>query len=173
MAAVDFFLKIEGVDGESVDDKHKGEIEISSFSWGLSQSGSFGTGGGGGAGKASFQDLHFSTTVSKASPMLMLACASGQHFKKATLTCRKAGGEQRSAGEFLYVKMEDVLVSSYQSGSHSLDSGFSNLGGDGLPTDQFSLNFTKIEYDYVSQSADGKPGAVTAASWDLAQGKKA
>src|SRR5580765_8167047 len=117
--AFDAFLKIEGIDGESTDDKHKGEIEISSFSWGVSNPGSFASGGGGGSGKVSFQDLHFTATTSKASPKLFLFCATGEHFKKATLTCRKAGGEsQGSRAEFLYVKMEDVLVSSYSLGSN-------------------------------------------------------
>src|SRR2546430_3152894 len=108
MAAVDFFLKIEGVDGESTDDKHKGEIDIESFSWGVSQSGSHGAGGGGGAGKASFQDLHFHTHVDKSSPKLFLACATGEHFKKAVLTCRKARQEQQ---EYMKITMSDCLVS--------------------------------------------------------------
>src|SRR5687768_12512993 len=95
MAAVDFFLKIEGIDGESTDDKHKGELDIQSWSWGVSNMGTAGHGGGGGAGKASFQDIHFSTHVSKASPKLMLTCATGEHIKKATLVCRKAGKEQQ------------------------------------------------------------------------------
>src|SRR6266542_976170 len=98
MAAVDFFLKLEGVDGESADSKHKGEIDVESWSWGESQSGTHGAGGGGGAGKVSMQDFHFVMKVNKASPKLMLACATGQHIKEATLTCRKAGKDQQ---EFL------------------------------------------------------------------------
>ena len=94
MAAVDFFLKLDGIDGESVDDKHKGEIEITSWSWGVNQTSHAG-GGGGGAGKSVPLDFTFGHRIDKASPKLMLACATGQHIKQATLTCRKAGGQQQ------------------------------------------------------------------------------
>ena len=112
MGAVDYFLKIEGIAGESADSKHKGEIDIQSFSWGATQSGSFAMGGGGGAGKVAMQDFHFVMKMNKASPKLMLACANGEHIKKATLVCRKAGKEQQ---EYLKVEFGDILVSSYQS----------------------------------------------------------
>lgn len=161
MAAVDFFLKLDGIDGESTDDKHKGEIDIESFSWGVSQMGAHGSGGGGGAGKAVFQDVHFTTKVGKASPKLMLACATGQHIKKATLTVRKAGGTQE---EYYKVTLSDLLVSSYQSGGHS--------GGDVIPTDQFSLNFSKIEIEYKEQKADGSVGSPVKAGYDVKANKK-
>src|SRR5215472_15946713 len=96
MAVVDYFLKLDGIDGESSDAKHKNEIDVESWSWGQSQSGTSGHGtGGGGAGKVNMQDFHFVMKVNQASPKLMLACASGQHIKSGTLTCRKAGGEQQ------------------------------------------------------------------------------
>src|SRR4051794_17608184 len=91
MALFDAFLKIEGIDGESADSKHKGEIQLESFSWSESQTGSSTEGGGLGGGKVSMQDIHFTKKVDKSTPKLMLACASGEHIKKATLTCRKAG----------------------------------------------------------------------------------
>lgn len=142
--ASDYLLKIDGIDGESTDSKHKNEIDIESFSWGVSNAGAHSGGGGGGAGKASFQDVHFTTKVSKASPKLALACACGTHIKKAVLTIRKQGKEQQ---EFYVVTLEDLLVSSYQSGGHE--------GGGGVPTDQFSLNFAKIKFTYKAQKADG------------------
>ena len=92
--ASDYLLEIDGIKGESQDKKHKDTIEVQSFSWGASQPGSFASGSGGGAGKASFQDLHFTSTVNKASPLLAKACATGQHIKKAVLFVRKAGGAQ-------------------------------------------------------------------------------
>ena len=143
MAAVDYFLKIDGIQGESRDDRHKDEIDIESFSWGETQSGTFAVGGGGGAGKVSMQDFHFTMTVNKASPALFLACAQGDHIKNAILTCRKAGKKQQ---EFMKVTMNDVLVSSFQ------------IGGAGgvVPTDQISLNFAKIEIEYKEQDATGK-----------------
>ena len=91
MAAVDYFLKIDGIPGESTDSKHKNEIDIESWSWGEANSGSHAYGGGGGAGKVSVQDFNFTMHVNKASPKLFLACATGQHIKEALLTCRKAG----------------------------------------------------------------------------------
>lgn len=145
MAAVDYFLKIDTIKGESKADKHKDEIDVQSFSWGASQSGTFATGGGGGAGKVAMQDFHFTMGMNCASPALFLACASGQHIPKAILTCRKAGKDQQ---EFLKVTMSDILVSSFQTGGSG--------GGDIIPTDQISLNFAKIEIEYKEQNAQGQ-----------------
>jgi type VI secretion system secreted protein Hcp len=145
MAAVDYFLKVDGIQGESKADKHKDEMDIESFSWGATQSGTFAAGGGGGAGKVSMQDFHFTMYNNKASPKLMLACAQGDHIKSGILTCRKAGKDQQ---EFLKITMSDVLVSSFQTGGSS--------SGDSLPTDQCSLNFAKIEWEYKEQDATGK-----------------
>src|SRR5918992_2438205 len=93
VAAFDYFLKIDGIAGESADSKHKGEIDVESWSWGETQSGSSGVGGGG-AGKVQMQDLHVTASMSKASPQLMLACASGTQLKSAVLTGRRAGASQ-------------------------------------------------------------------------------
>src|SRR4030095_448937 len=133
MAAVDYFLKVDGIQGESKADKHKDEMDIESFSWGATQSGTFAAGGGGGAGKVSMQDFHFTMVNNKASPKLMLACAQGDHIKSAILTCRKAGKEQQ---EFLKVTMSDCLVSSFQTGG---------AGKGGVtPTDPGSPQLAKI-----------------------------
>jgi len=159
--AVDYFLKVEGIDGESPDSKHKSEIELQSFSWGATQTGTHGSGGGGGAGKVQMQDFHFVMKHCKASPKLMLACAEGEHLKKAVLTCRKAGKEQQ---EFLKVTMSDLLVSSYQTGGSS--------HGDEIPTDQISMNFSKIEFEYKDQKADGTLGGTTKTGYDVKAMKK-
>jgi type VI secretion system secreted protein Hcp len=144
MATTDYFLKIDGIEGESSDAKHKGEIDLESWSWGESQSGSHAAGGGGGAGKVSMQDFHGVMKVGKASPKMMLACATGEHLKKAVLICRKAGKEQQ---EYFKVTLSDLLVSSYQTGG--------NGHGGIVPTDQFSLNFARIEFEYREQRPDG------------------
>lgn len=160
--AVDMFLKLDGIDGESTDKGHKNEIEIESFSWGASNSGSAAHGGGGGAGKVSMQDFSFTTRVSRASPQLFLACASGEHIKSALLTVRKAGGQQQ---DFLKVTMSDLLVSSYKA------EGSSGADAD-VPMDQVSLNFAKIQVSYSAQRPDGSlEGAVTA-GWDLQKNVK-
>lgn len=160
--AVDYFLKIEGVDGESHDAKHKGEINLESFSWGASQTGSHAFGGGGGAGKVQMQDFHFVMKHNKASPKLMLACAEGEHLKKGVLTCRKAGKDQQ---EFLKVTMSDLLVSSYQTSG--------SAHGDEIPTDQISLNFSKIEFEYKEQKADGSVSTAAKVGYDLKTMKRA
>jgi type VI secretion system secreted protein Hcp len=155
--AVDLFLKIDGIAGESADAKHKGEIELESFSWGETQSeGAHGGGAGGGAGKVQVQDLHFVTRVNKASPTLMLACATGKHLKQAVLTARKAGKGQQ---EFLIFKFTDLLVSSYQTGG--------SARGDDDPVDQIAFNFARIEMEYKSVNPDGSLGQSAKAGWDL------
>ena len=161
MAAVDYFLKIDGVEGESKDDRHKGEIDVESWSWGQTNSGSHATGGGGGAGKVSMQDFHFTMKTNKASPKLMLYCASGEHIKEAKLVCRKAGTEQR---EYLTVTLNDLLVSAYQTGGSS--------AADTLPADQISLNFSKVKVEYREQDARGALGGAASAGWDLKANKK-
>jgi type VI secretion system secreted protein Hcp len=158
--AIDYFLKIDGVSGESVDSKHKGEIEVESWSWGESNPAQPGGGGGGAAGKVQIQDLVFTTRFSKASPQLILACASGKHFKDAVLTARKAGKGQQ---EFLTFSLSDVLVSTYQTGG---------AGGDVLPGDAVSLNFAKIQVEYKPQNPDGSLGSSIKAGWDVKQNKQ-
>ena len=93
--ATDYFLKLDGIKGESKDAKHKDEIDLLSFSWGATQSGTAATAGGGGAGKVSFQDFHFVMKMNKASPLLLQAVATGKHIKQADLVARKAGGTQQ------------------------------------------------------------------------------
>jgi type VI secretion system secreted protein Hcp len=155
--AVDLFLKIDGIAGESADKAHKDEIELESFSWGETNAGpAHGGGAGGGAGKVQMQDLHFVARVNKASPTLMLACATGKHLKQAVLTARKAGKGQQ---EFLIFKFTDLLVSSYQTGGAA--------HGDTVPIDQVSFNFGKIEMEYKPQQADGSLGQSVKGGWDV------
>lgn len=157
--SVDYFLKIEGIEGESQDAKHKGEISLESFSWGASQSGTMAYGGGGGAGKVQMQDFNFVMNVNKASPKLFLACATGDHIKKAVLTCRKAGKDQQ---EYMKFTFSDVLVSSYQT---------SGSAGDVIPLEQISLNYAKMEMEYKEQKPDGTLGGSIKAGYDLKQNK--
>jgi len=158
MAQVDYFLKIDGVEAESTDKgKHAGEIEVESFSWGETNSGTAGHGGGGGAGKVVSQDFHFVKKLDKSSSQLFIACATGKHFKTAVLSARKAGGEQL---DYFKVTMEDVLVSSYQIGG--------SAHSDVVPTDQVSLNFAKLEVSYKEQKADGSLGGEAKQKYDFA-----
>ncbi len=161
MAQADYFLKIEGVKGESTDDKHKDEIEVESFSWGATNAGTAGHGTGSGAGKVVQQDFHLVKKLDKSSPVLFIACATGQHYKAAVLTCRKAGGGQQ---EYLKITMSDCLVSSYQVGG-------SGTGGV-VPVDQVSLNFSKLEVSYKAQKPDGTLDADVKQTYDFSANKK-
>ena len=159
MAVVDYFLKIDGIQGESRDAKHAGEIDVQSFGWGEANAGSPATAGGSGAGKVQIEDLQVVMKVNKASPLLLLACATGQHFKQATLTARLAG---KSPVEFLVLKLTDVLVSSY----HSTGTV------DATPVDQVALDFARIEVEYRPQKPDGSPDTPVKAGWDVKANKK-
>jgi type VI secretion system secreted protein Hcp len=153
--ASDIFAKLGDIKGESLDDKHKDEIEVLSISWGVSNSGSMAHGSGGGEGKASFSDLSFMHNVDKASPVLMQACATGVHIKEATITHRKSGKGQQ---EYLIVKMNDVIVTSVQ------NSGSSGGGG---TTESVSIAFAKVDLEYKPQKPDGSLDAGLHFKYDL------
>jgi type VI secretion system secreted protein Hcp len=153
--AVDYFLKIDKIPGESTDKTHGKEIDLQSWSWGESNAGSHDSGGGGGAGKVAMQDFHFTMKVNKASPKLFLACASGQHIKEALLTCRKAGKEQQ---EYLKIKFSELLISSYQTGGSS---------GAEVPVEQISFNFAKIEFSYAPQKPEGGLDSPVVHNWSV------
>jgi type VI secretion system secreted protein Hcp len=160
MAAVDYFIKFDGIKGESADAKHKDEIDVESWSWGETHPGTASSGGGGGAGKVSMQDFHFVMRLNRASIGLMEACATGQHIKTATLSARKAGKGQQ---EYLTFKFQDLLVSSFQTGGAE--------SADFFPTDQVSFNFAKLEVEYKPEKADGSLGTPVQFRYDLKANK--
>ena len=160
--AVDYFLRIDGIPGESKDSKHKDEIDVEAWSWGEVNPVQHGPGSGVGAGKVQMQDFNFTTRFSKASPSLMLACASGKHLKSAVLTARRGG--DKAQAEFLTFSLSDVLVSSYQTAGAE--------AGDVAPVDSVSLNFAKIQIEYKEQKADGSLGGSIKAGWDAKQNKQ-
>ena len=157
----DYFLKLDGIEGESTNAKHANWIDVDSWSWGENQPLQPATGSGAGAGKVQFRDMQFTTHVSKASPKLFLACASGQHLKEARLVGVRAGKEQQ---EFLTWTFSDVLVSSYETGGAE--------GGD-VPFDSVSLHFTKVSVAYKGQRPDGSLDTPVTAGWDSKTNKKA
>jgi len=181
MAECHFFLKIEGIEGESQDAKHRNEIELLNFSWSERQSGTFALGGGGGAGKVKMEDAQFVMNFNKASPKLMLACATGEHIKQAVLTCRKAGKEQQP---FIKMNFTDLIVSSFETngngvGSYSYTGGTDQGGWNlddwnktdrqaaALPLNFVGINFATIEIEYKQQNADGTLGAGSRVKYDL------
>lgn len=158
--ATDMHVKIAGVDGESVSDGHKKEIDIMSWSWGMSQSGTMHTATGGGAGKVNVHDVSFTKHVDSSSPRLYQACCNGEHFKTATLYCRKAGG--KSGIDYLKIEMEDVIVSSVTPGGS---------GGEDRISESVTLNFARFKVAYTPQKSDGTPEAAKNCGWNIAENK--
>jgi type VI secretion system secreted protein Hcp len=155
----DIFAKIGDIKGESLDAKHKDEIEILSFSWGVTNSGAAATGSGAETGKATFQDLIVVHNIDKASPDLLRACATGAHLKDATITHRKAGKGQQ---EFLVVKMNDVIIT-----------GVTHGGATGQPySETVSLAFAKVDLEYKPQKPDGSLDAGIHFKYDLKANKE-
>lgn len=160
--AVDMFIKIGDVKGESKDKTHAEEIDVLAWSWGMSQSGSMHMGGGGGAGKVNVQDLSFTKYIDKSTPNLMMACSSGKHYPQAKLTIRKAGGENQV--EYLIITLKEVLVSSVSTGGS---------GGEDRLTENVTLNFAQVQVDYQPQKADGANGGPVKYGWNIRQNVQA
>lgn len=160
--SVDMFLKIDGIPGESTDDKHKNEIDVLSWSWGMQQSGTRQAGPGGGSGKVSISDMTFSKYVDKATHNIIAACASGKHIAEALLTVRKAGGD--SQVEYMKITMKEIIVSSYSTGGNK----------DGLDRveESVTLNFAEFKVEYTEQTKEGTPGSTVSAGWNMATNKK-
>lgn len=151
--AVKMFLKIGDIQGESKDAKHKDEIVVSSWVWGLAQSRA--TPSGGGAGRVSLQDLTFTHTIDKASPNLMQACANGRHMPEATLSVRKTGGQPQ---DYLTIKMTDVLVGAVLAGMQD---------GQSAGLEHVTLSFAKVAFEYRPQKPTGALDAGAQFTWNL------
>ena len=159
MATVDYFLKIDGIEGESHDAMHKGEIDLESWSWGETNPAPPGVGAGAGGGKVTMSDFHFTTKLSKASPTLFLKCAEGSHIKAAWLTAHR--GAAKATDYFLKWTFSDLLISAYQTGA-----------AQDVPVDQVSFHFAKIEVEYKPQKPDGSYAGSIKAGWDAKTNKK-
>jgi type VI secretion system secreted protein Hcp len=160
--AVDCFLKLEGPDlkGEARAAGHEDEIEVRSWSWGLSQAGAMHQAGSRGVGKASVQDLRLIKQVDAATPGLVQACLSGTQFQKATLVCLRAGGDGRGI-PYVTIVMQRVLIT-------ALD----DAGGGEAPLENLSLNFAEVILRYTRQNADGSAGDETAIGWSIRENKR-
>jgi len=158
--AVDMFIKIGDLKGESKDSVHKGLIDVLAWSWGMSNSGTTHTGGGGGAGKVNVQDLSLTKYIDLSSPDLMLACCNGKHFPTALLIVRKAG---ETPLEYLKITMTEVLVTAVSTGGS---------GGEDRLTENVTLNFAKVQVDYIEQTEKGTAGGKPKMGWDIAQNVK-
>ncbi len=158
--AVDMFIKIDDIKGESTDAKHKDEIDVLSWTWGVTQSGTSHTGTGGGAGKVQVSDLTFTKIVDRSTPILLKSSCSGKHLKSAVLIVRRAGGTPL---EYLKITMEDLLVSAVSTGGGR---------GDDTITENITLNFARVKVEYVPQVLGGGGGASIPMGWDIAANKE-
>ena len=158
--AMDMFIQIGALKGESVDKVHAGKTDVLAWSWGLSNSGSAHVGGGAGAGKVNVQDLSFTKYIDKASPDLMLACCNGKHYDTALLTVRKAGEKPL---EYLKITMTELMVTSVSTGGS---------GGEDRLTENVTLNFAAVKVDYIEQTATGGTGDKPSMNWNIAENSK-
>ncbi|MDB5901170.1 MAG: Hcp1 family type secretion system effector [Betaproteobacteria bacterium] len=158
--AVDMFMKVGDLKGESKDNTHKESIDVLAWSWGMSQSGTTHLGTGGGSGKVSVQDLSFTKYVDKSSTNLIMACCNGKHYPEAKLTVRKAG---ENPLEYLTITMKDVIVTAVSTGGS---------GGEDRLTENVTLNFGQFYTEYKPQKADGSGDAGVFAKWDIAKNVK-
>ncbi len=157
MAKCDIFLKLDGIDGESQDEVHKNEIQIDSYSMGVVNAGA---GGGAGQGKAMVNDMHFTMKVNRSSPNVFISCCTGRPISTATVTVRKAGGDNPL--EYETIKLSNVFVSSYSKATHS----------DGeIGIESVSLTFSKVEYTYKPQTKLGAADAAITKSYDVKTNK--
>lgn len=157
--AVDMFIKIGDVAGESTDKKHPGDIDVLAWSWGLSNSGTTHMGGGGGSGKSNVQDISFTKYTDKSSPTLMQACFNGHHFPTAKLVVRKAGGKNAPI-EYIKIEMTEVLITSVSAGGS---------GGEDRLTENVTLNFAKVKYEYTPQKDNGAADASIPVTMNIAE----
>ena len=149
------FLALDGVNGESTDDRHKGEIELLSWALGVSNAGSTHVGGGAGAGKASFTDLSITKVTDLATPALLTAVATGRHLRSGTLTLRSPGQLRREA---LRIALFDVQVTGCSIGASGLEVS---------SVETVTLTFGRIQLSYTAELPDGSDGPIGTFGWDL------
>ncbi|MDQ8189773.1 Hcp family type VI secretion system effector [Roseibacillus persicicus] len=157
--AVDIFLRVHGIDGESDDKSHKDEIDVLAWSWGMSNSGTTHTSGPS-AGKATFKDLTVTKYVDKSSPPLMLKAIKSERIDNATLVVRKAG---EAPLEYITLDLKDIIVSSITTGGS---------GGEDRLTENVTFNFSKFKLTYQEQPSDGSPGDTEEIDWDIVANKE-
>lgn len=158
--AVDMFLKLQGIKGESADDKYPEEIDVLAWSWGASQSGTTHVGQGGGAGKANFQDISITKWVDKASPALLQHVGTGKHITEGHIIVRKAGEKPL---DYLKIKMTDIMVTAYSTGGS---------GGEDRLTENITLNFREFEKEYTPQKEDGSGDTPVRFGFNIAKNLK-
>ena len=156
-AAIDMYLKIDGVTGEAQSTKHPGEIDVLAWSWGMTQSGTMRTGSGGGGGKVSVQDLSITKYIDKSSPVFMLYTCNGKQFEKVVLTIEHSGSIPIP---YLKITMTEVIVTSYGTGGS---------GGEDRLTENLTFNFAEVDVEYTPMKQDGTTLPPVLFGWDIAK----
>lgn len=155
--AIDQFLMLTDITGESIDAVHAGEIDILTWDFGASQSGNTHLSTGGGAGKVNVQDLILSKYIDRSSATLFQACCTGKHIPQAKLTVRKAGDNPL---EYFIIEMEDCLITNISTGGS---------GGEDRVTENISINFAKFRVTYTPQLIDGSGDAEVVMGFNIAE----
>ncbi|WP_077038041.1 Hcp family type VI secretion system effector [Pelomonas sp. KK5] len=157
----DIFIKITGIEGESMDASHKNEIEVLDWSWDIVQESNMHMGSGGGSGKATVNDLVFMHNVDRSSPNLMKYCLTGKHIQEAVLVVRKAGGNPL---EYLKVTMSDVVITKVSPAGSRDDERI---------RERIGLSFAKVRQEYTVQNQQGGSGGAVTTGYDLKLNKEA
>ncbi|EOS96698.1 type VI secretion system tube protein Hcp [Erwinia tracheiphila] len=153
--AQDIFIKFDGIEGESQDSTHKGEIEVLDWDWSVSQATNMHSGSGGGAGKCTVEDFHFDHYIDKSSPGLLQYCLTGKHIPEAVLTVRKAGG---SPLEYLRITLQEIVIT-------RVNPVYLNTMR--VPRETVSLAFSRVKTDYVLQNAEGNSAGTVSMEYDI------
>ncbi len=158
--ASDIFLKMDGIKGESTDINHKDEIEVLSWSWGVTGTPGLSAGGAGGSGRPNIRELVVGRLVDKASPNLFRSCLTGKHIKDVELAERRAGAGKTN---FLTITLKDVVI---------YDAKDSSGGEEARPTESISIAFAKVIYEYIPQKPNGQPDTPVVLRWDVKLNKE-
>jgi type VI secretion system secreted protein Hcp len=160
--AIDVYLQIDGIKGESTDDKHKDWIECKSVSWSVTQpkSATASTGGGHTAERVEMSDIVITKLADLATPILLQTCAAGKTIPKAKLEFMRADGNGERV-KYFEIQLENVLVGDVQPAVSEGDFMQENVG----------LKFSKVKYMYTQQKVGGGAGGNTSGGWDLATNK--
>lgn len=156
--AVDMYLKLEGIEGDSVGTGHENEIDVLSWSVGAKQTGSTQIATGGGTGIVEVRDMVIQKRTDKATPTLFQLCCNGTEILKATLTVRKVGGEEPLP--YLKLEMGEIIISGFDSGAEGITSD--------IILETIKLNFAKLRVTYTPQVKGGAGGAELFKGWNIA-----
>lgn len=156
--AVDMFLVLQDISGETQDEVFAGEnaIDVLAWSWGATQQGTKHMGGGGGSGKANFQDISLTKYVDSSSTALLQYLTRGDHIPEGRLVVRKAGGEQHT---YIEISLTNTIITSISTGGS---------GGEDRLTENITLNFAEFEYQYNEQMEDGTVEEGTPFAYNIA-----